>query len=112
VLKETFTSVGPTLKGSFVIKENPFDPSLEAAEFQYFVDQSSQLEFRILTLTGELVYSIDIPEGSAGTQIGLHSLAWDGRNDEGYIVLNGVYVAVLTAVKTGEQATLKVAVLK
>jgi hypothetical protein len=112
VLRETFTSVEPTLKGSFIIRDNPFDPSLEPAEFQYFVSQSSSLEFRVLTLTGEVVYSLDIPEGAAESQIGLHSLIWNGRNDEGYVVLNGVYVAVLTAGKTGEQATLKVAVLK
>jgi flagellar hook assembly protein FlgD len=74
--------------------------------------QPSAVDLRIFTLTGEEVYSRYLPEGSAGTSEGENILEWDGRNDAGHPVLSGVYVVTIRAVKTGEQARLKVAVVR
>ncbi|MBD3257554.1 hypothetical protein GF377_03900, partial [candidate division GN15 bacterium] len=112
LLNEVYTSVSRTLDGSFIVRNNPYDPLSGPAEFQYNLTDASSLTFRILTLSGEVVYSRDLARGDAGTEAGLHSIEWNGRNDEGYLVLNGVYVAVLIAEETGEDARLKVAVLK
>ena len=112
VLDEAYTSVSVTLDGSFIIRDNPFNPLERAAEFQYNLEEPSAIEFYILTLTGEEVFSQTLALGEAGTDRGLHAIFWDGRNDVGEMVLNGVYVAVLLAPDSGEDARLKVAVLK
>ncbi len=112
VFKEQFTAVEPELDRSFIIRDNPYNPATGEAEFRYYLAEPSGVVFRILTLTGEKVYGIDLVEGSDGTDAGLQSLTWDGRNEDGQLVLNGVYVAVITTEKDGGRATLKVAVLK
>ncbi len=112
VFREQFTAVEAELDKSFVIRDNPYSPALGEAEFRYYLAEPSGVVFRILTLSGEKVYGVDLIEGSPGTDTGLQSLSWDGRNENGDLVLNGVYVAVITTDNNGERATLKVAVLK
>ena len=71
------------------------------------------VEFKIFTLIGEEVYSHSIPAGAAGTAPEQeHFLEWDGRNDAGHNVLNGVYLAWIRVEATGQEATLKLAVVK
>lgn len=108
ITSELYTSVSADLKGSFVIRDNPFNPEAGEAEFQYYHAESGQVTFRVLTLTGELVYQKTYAEAGSGSR----TIDWDGRNDKGEMVLNGVYLAVLTDERSGEQAVLKVAVLK
>jgi len=99
---------------SFYNYPNPFDPDdPQGATFQYKLSQPSDLEFRIYTLLGELVYAQSFKstdrEGRPAPQ-GYNTLFWNGRNGAGARVLNGVYLAML---KTGgNTATTKVAVLK
>jgi hypothetical protein len=97
---------------SLTVRDNPFNPHDGPAEFSYLLPEDSGFEFRILTLTGEQVYSFDAASGESGTQAGSHVLEWDGRNGEGEMVFNGVYVAILKLKATGEQVTFKIAVLK
>jgi len=66
----------------------------------------------VFTLTGEEVYALDIPFGDEGSSEGEHMIEWNGENNEGHQVLNGIYIVFITATNTGEQARLKVAVLK
>ncbi|MFQ5630239.1 MAG: hypothetical protein ACE5I1_15830, partial [bacterium] len=93
---------------------NPFRPA-EGTWFQYYLPQSSQVEFRILTLAGELVYEqifdASSPQAQAGARSGAASrIFWDGRNGNGEVVLNGVYIAVLKT--SAGVVTTKVAVAK
>ncbi|MCB2201394.1 hypothetical protein KQH51_01535 [bacterium] len=97
---------------SLTIRDNPFNPLLEPAEFSYDLAEPGGIEFRILTLTGEAVYSKILRPGEAGTDIGTHVIEWDGRNGEGKLVLNGVYVAILETRSDGGRKLLKVAVVK
>lgn len=77
------------------------------------LDQPGGIEFRIFTLIGEEVYSRVLNSGQAGTEAGQeHFLEWDGRNDAGKTVLNGVYLAWLRHVETGRETKLKIAVVK
>ncbi|RKX27587.1 MAG: hypothetical protein DRP45_00695 [Candidatus Zixiibacteriota bacterium] len=112
VLGAVYTTAKATLGGSFTIRYNPCNPVLERAEFQFYLDRPSGFEFRMLTLTGEEVYSRDYVAGTTGPDQGLQTVLWNGHNDEGFVVVNGVYIAVITVLETGEQARLKVAVLK
>jgi len=59
-----------------------------------------------------LVHSILISENSPLGMAGSHVIEWDGRNDRGKIVLDGVYIVQITNTHTGDKARLKLAVLK
>ncbi len=113
VINTSFASTGRTLQSSFLIEHNPFDPNRDPARFSYVLSEPSGVELRIFSVTGELVYTQKIPLGADGTSAGEQQfIEWDGRNDDGTIVLNGVYVAQLYVQATDEQAQMKVAVVK
>ncbi len=112
LLSQTFVTKGIGFQKSFVIRDNPVNPFETTAEFTYELNEESPVEFRVFTLTGEEVYAWDIPIGGEGSSIGEHMIEWNGENNKGHQVLNGVYIVMITAVNSGEQARLKVAVIK
>lgn len=95
---------------------NPFGaPGHEQTWFIYYLNQASDVEFRIYTLTGKLVwsrsYSASDPEGLEGLHDrAFYPVIWDGRNDNGHRVLNGVYILMMKT-ETGVSST-KIAVMK
>jgi len=97
---------------SFIVENNPFNPNDGPVTFVYNLSGESDVEFNIFTVTGEEVYSHTYLSGSEGGNSGTNLIQWDGRNSEGEIVLNGVYVTILNVLSTGEKASLKLAVLK
>jgi hypothetical protein len=112
LLSQVYAVKGTTLENSFVIEDNPFHPGVAPARFSYELSTPSAVEFRVFSLTGEEVFSKDLSEGSEGTAIGENEISWNGRNNAGHKVLSGVYVVSVKAVQTGENARLKVAVVK
>ena len=113
VLAQEFVATGAGLEESFTIQQNPFNPFDSAAVFAYRLEQAGAVEFRIFSLSGELVYSQVFPAGAPETEPNVqHLIRWDGRNDDGVMVLNGVYVAMIRQPSTGRSATLRVAVMK
>ena len=112
IVDEPYVSSEAKLSGSFMMRNNPFNPREEQAEFRYYLERAEEVTFRLLTLTGELVLERVFGADGPGAREGENVVFWDGRNDGGQEVLNGVYVAVLTTALSGEQVTLKVAVLK
>ncbi len=93
---------------------NPFgNPNRPVTKFIYFLDQDTDVNVKIYTLIGELVwsgsYTASDPQGKRGHHEG--DIVWDGRNDKGYKVLNGVYIARL-ATGYGKNAIIKIAVIK
>ncbi len=95
---------------------NPFGSTgRETTTIQYFLDQASNIEMRIYTLLGELVWSIHYernePQGRKGLHDGSTAIHWDASNGSGKRVLNGVYVAHLIT-DYGKSAITKIAVLK
>ncbi|RME01092.1 MAG: T9SS C-terminal target domain-containing protein, partial [Calditrichaeota bacterium] len=82
---------------------NPFQPGQwpdAGTRFWYYLPSNSKVEFKILTLLGDLVYQktfeANTPQGQAGGRIpGFNDIFWDGRNGDGKVVLNGVYIAIL-----------------
>jgi len=87
----------PELAASFFNFPNPFGQNgRSTTSFNYHLQQASKVTIRIYTLLGELVKTYQFqstdPQGTADS----HSdVSWDGRNENGQAVLNGVYVAVL-----------------
>jgi hypothetical protein len=108
-----FEITGPTLATSFVVRENPFNPDKGAVEFRYLPTDPAGVKFRVFTLDGQEVYERDYPvDLTAGAGDPFVEVFWDGRNNAGDLVRNGVYLVILTGLKTQEQARLKLAVIR
>ena len=112
ILSIKFVIKGESLGESFIIRDNPFNPLESPALFSYELKKESDVEFRVFTLSGEEVYSLDIPSGSYGAKSGENMIEWDGKNNSGYLVLNGVYIASILDKSTGEYSRMKIALVK
>lgn len=98
---------------SFRNAPNPFSPDEDIfTEFQYVLQQSTEIELHIYTLFGELVKIFNFSAADwEGTYDGQSKkIRWDGRNGEGRPVVNGLYLAVLKT--SAGIATTKVAIVK
>ncbi|MCP4631300.1 MAG: hypothetical protein GY855_00120 [candidate division Zixibacteria bacterium] len=107
------------LRESFGNYPNPFDPNRQVCQFTYFLSKQSDISMRIYTLTGQPVWAVDYRSNDEHCQQGNHSgsstlapIIWDGRNGNGYIVNNGVYITEFRMHATGEYVRTKVAVVK
>ncbi len=70
------------------------------------------IQFKIFTILGELVWSYSIPATDPRAYAGrTHSIIWDGINDRGYPVLNGIYYLFMIT-KDRVVAKTKVAVVR
>lgn len=101
-------------KDAFCCFPNPFgNPDRPYTKFIYFLDEDTDITFKIFTLIGELVwsrsYSASEPQGKKGRHEA--DIIWDGRNERGYHVLNGVYIASI-ATGYGKSTFTKIAVIK
>jgi hypothetical protein len=103
-------------KTSFKNFPNPFRAGSENTTFSYYLPRNAGLDLSIYTLTGELVKKFHFAPGSGGgSGPGMNSFTWDGKNGNGHLVLNGVYLCVVTADLEGGNALSlkhKVAVMK
>ena len=102
--------------GSVTSYPNPFNPRDGAAKIGYYLETASDMEVRIFTLLGELVWSNEISASTSLGQQGLHTegtaLEWEGENNEGYEVRSGVYICIIKNRSTGEEEKFKIAVVK
>lgn len=88
---------------------NPFNPEREPVNIRYSLSKDANVTIKIYDASGELVTTL-IEEQPKEKTIE-YSESWDGRNDHGDIVANGVYFYVITT--TGdEKAAGKIAVLR
>ncbi len=96
---------------------NPFGESgKEITTVIYYLKEDTEVLFKIYTLTGELVFSKSFTASEPQGRKGVHStpsnsFTWDGKNDMGRRVLNGIYILVM---KTGygEVAKSKIALVR
>jgi hypothetical protein len=81
------------LAGSYGNFPNPFAAGREITTFVYFLRAAASVSLRLLTPHGESVMTIlDRAERPPGLQ---EQDVWDGRNGNGGVVRNGVYIAEL-----------------
>jgi len=103
------------LKGSFGNYPNPFgSPGRQITHFIYYLPRDTDIELKIYTLIGELVWSRSYTRNQSQGRKGLHhknEIIWNGNNLRGNKVLNGVYIARIQ-MSYGESAITKVAVIK
>jgi len=93
---------------------NPFGSPArgERTTFYYFLRQDTDVQIRIFSLLGELVWQRSYKSTDLQGEQGLHEeVKWNATNGGGEPVLNGVYIAHITT-GDGQQATRKIAVLK
>jgi hypothetical protein len=91
---------------------NPFGRIQEHANIRFYLEKASDVEIRIFTLVGELVWTRIVKGETRGIHDGRNESVyrWDGRNDRGTKVLNGVYLCVLRA--NGKSLITKIAYIK
>lgn len=100
---------------------NPFAAGAEETKICYTLTKDSEVTIRIYNLVGDLVREMHFSPGDEGGR-GIESggyrnvITWDGRNGEGMIVANGVYICqfVIKPVDGSgtEKKTRKIGVLK
>ncbi len=93
---------------------NPFRAGSESTKICYFLKKNSAVAIKIYDLAGHLVWTRNFGAGdaeAAGSAEGAyHEIPWNGRNDRGELVRNGVYMC---KVEAGSQSALfKIAVAK
>ncbi len=92
---------------------NPFRAGSEATRISYFLSSPSRVRIRIYDLTGHLVWTREVEPGRNqvySSARGVYEVEWDGRNDNGEVVRNGVYICKITA--GSKSAIFKIAVAK
>src|SRR4029450_6403675 len=89
---------------------NPFSAGNGETRIAYFMDAPANVTLKIYAMTGDLVHEESIPSGDPRAQSGPQETTWDGRNDKGEVVRNGVYMCVLNA--GGKSAKIRIAVAK
>ena len=106
----------PSFTASLSSYPNPFNPRVKAANIGYFLETDSNIEIKIYTLTGDLVWSRNILASEDLGRAGLHTensaIAWDGKNNQGFEVRSGVYICAIKNLSSGEEKKLKIAVVK
>ena len=91
---------------------NPFragDPS-QPTHITYFLNQPGNVEIKVYALTGDLIFKKSFAAGQQHATAGPQEVQWDGRNEKGEVVRNGVYVCVITA--GSNSAKFRIAVAK
>ena len=81
-----FTNGGANLPTEFALSQNfpnPFNPS---TSFALSLPEASDYSIRVFNITGQLVKSY-----GGHLEAGVHTIVWDGRNDQGSSVASGVY---------------------
>ncbi len=88
---------------------NPFNPEDENTNIRMVLTKDADLTIKIYNLVGKLVWKYEI----FGTE-GINEIEWNGTNELGEVVNNGVYNLVVKAKNGGEKAKAwnKIAVIK
>ncbi|MFH1681647.1 MAG: C25 family cysteine peptidase [Candidatus Eisenbacteria bacterium] len=81
---------------------NPFDPDREETEFFVDLSRDADVVIQIFTLTGKKIRSFEGCRASGPTRLG--DCVWDGRDEDGDRVANGVYlIRAVAATPSGEE---------
>lgn len=78
---------------SFALRPISPNPSSGSANISYEIAKDSNVEISVIDLGGRLVRSLVRERVTPGA----HGIEWDGKNDQGEVVANGVYMVKLNA---------------
>lgn len=84
---------------------NPFNPKSSDTDqnkttIVYVLTENSKVTIWIYSSIGELVRKLEYVSGDTGGKTGTNRVSWDGRNGDGMIVANGIYIAQIIAEPT------------
>ena len=83
---------------------NPFDPHSEVTHIRYVLGSEEHVTIRIFDVRGKVVRTIVEDQFKS---VGEHlEDVWDGRNDDGEIVQNGIYYCLFTTNQKKEYITI------
>jgi len=92
-ISNRITVISNSLKDDFYNYPNPFGRGAHPyTTFHFRLERPSDVQIRIFTLLGELVWSRN---GNFDQGISDGEWIWDGKNDRGKTVLNGVYLCYI-----------------
>ena len=91
------------------IYPNPFNPIEQDGTIRYSLTEDGEVTIKIYDIGGNLVRTLIDDESQSA--VDEQSVAWDGKNDKGDVVANGVYFYVIDS-SSGEKATGKAAIIK
>jgi len=96
-------SVAPPSGDKMINYPNPLNPNQGKTSLNYFLNEESDVEIRVFDAFGRMVFSQDIKKGQGtgdfvgATIPGGANFNWDGRNGEGRMVANGIYLIKVKA---------------
>jgi subtilisin family serine protease len=96
---------GNTQTDSFLTYPNPFNPQIEPCIFSYQLSKDSEMQISIYSLAMKEVRKLTVP--SIDSLSGYHEYSWDGRDSNGNLLPNGVYLAVMSLRYNGEKKVLR-----
>lgn len=109
--KTFFVSAPTTAEEGMVNYPNPFRAGRDLCYLEYVLPAEAGVRLTIYDMMGQRVHEKEYSQGEVGGSAGLNRITWDGRNDDGVVVGNGGYVAVLDA-SGGPKLKRKIAVKK
>ncbi|UCG43607.1 MAG: hypothetical protein JSU73_03045, partial [candidate division WOR-3 bacterium] len=80
------------LDGEIVAHPNPFGFNEDRVAIDYWLRHSTPLTVKIYDPFGNMVWSRAINQNARGARSGFNRVYWDGRNQVGRRVANGIYV--------------------
>ncbi len=84
---------------AFSTYPNPFGRRQTYARINFYLTETADVDIRIFTLLGELVWHRK--ENALPGNRNYNHITWDGKNDKGQTVLNGVYICTIQITPTG-----------
>lgn len=100
VENQTLNITGPN-QGPVINAPNPFNPLKEPTYICFELNQNAEIEISLYSLNLQLVKHQIIQ-----STVGYHEIPWDGREQSGDFVPNGVYVCIVKA-SAGSQKMMK-----
>ena len=95
--KTFFVSAVTTAEEGLVNYPNPFRAGQDLTYLEYVLSGDAGARLTIYDMMGQRVHEQSYSQGEVGGASGLNRISWDGKNDDGVVVGNGGYVAVLEA---------------
>ncbi|MBU1075679.1 MAG: VCBS repeat-containing protein [Spirochaetes bacterium] len=105
-----FIPVYQLSKYSFCNYPNPFNPNREKTCIEYLLLKEENVKILIFDVSGKIANEWNFYSGQEGAREGINRIYWDGRNKNGYILNNNVYLCFLK-IKNDEKV-IKIVILK
>ncbi|HET9234700.1 MAG TPA: C25 family cysteine peptidase [Candidatus Eisenbacteria bacterium] len=86
-------------EGTPLAYPNPFDPDGEPTKLLFSLNRSADVSIRVYTVSGRLVRRAELSAAA-----GPNAYSWDGRDEAGDPVANGVYLFRVQAERDGSEA--------